>query len=250
MLILYFSGVGVTEEVAKLIKHHMSGIYAIEMNSVEEMNNCSIDDYDALIIGTPVYHAAPAKILIDYFSNIKPLAKDIPAFIYNTRALCSCNTNRILSMKIRHKNIITAMDRSYRGPATDGVLLLPFVGRFWEYEKDLEYKIKNDCNLFSKQLEEKKIERIIPSFSVSSIINAPNKLAGTFTAFRIYLHEDKCIKCGKCIKNCPYNAFGINHNGYPKFMRESCENCYRCIHHCPSKALSLNKRNTYKQLLG
>lgn len=251
ILILYFSGVGVTKKIAELMKRHLSKNHTIELHSIEEHFDCNINlnCYDALIIGTPVYHAAPAKTLIDYFNIIDPLTKTTPAFIYNTRALYSCNTNRILAKQIKRKNIITVMDRKYRGPATDGTLLLPFVRRFWKYEKTLEDKIMYDCNLFLQQLNNRKVEENFPPFAFSGILNAPNKLAGTFITFRIYLHKDKCMKCGKCIQNCPYNAFSISSNNYPEFLRENCKNCFRCIHHCPSKALSLSKKNTYKKLL-
>ena len=39
-------------------------------------------------------------------------------------------------------------------------------------------------------------------------------MLGKSITFPIYLHREKCIKCGKCQKKCPMNAINTN-NGYP-----------------------------------
>lgn len=251
ILILYFSGAGATKKIAELIQIYLSRSQECiaDLFSIENHTAFNMNDYDALIIGTPVYHAAPAHIVRDYFNNLSPLVKAIPAFIYNTRALWSCNTNRILSKQIRGKNIITIVDREYRSPASDGVLIVPFIRRFFKFERNLSHKIGLDCTKFLKLLSNSHFDGYIPRFRFSSIINAPDKLAGQLTTFRIYLHKDKCIKCGICIENCPHYALEKGDFGYPIFSIKKCENCYRCIHHCPGKALSLSKYKAPKELL-
>ena len=249
ILILYFSGAGSTKKVAGLMYNFLSQICKTDMFSIENKNDFNINDYDALIIGTPVYHAAPSHVVTDYFRNINPLDKRTLAFIYNTRATWSCNTNRILAKQLKEKNIITVMDKEYRSPASDGSLITPFIRRFFEFEKDLQKKIHSNCIMFFNLLQKDITQGYIPHFRFSSIINAPNKLAGQLTTFKIHLHPDKCIQCGKCIQNCPHNALKKDGRGYPVFIKKSCENCYRCIHHCPAKALSLSKRKAPKKLL-
>jgi len=249
ILILYFSGTGATKKVAKLMYSFLSKICTTDIFSIENHTDFDINDYDALIIGTPVYHAAPSYVATDYFDSLSPLVKTTPAFIYNTRATWSCNTNRILAKQIQGKNIITIMDKDYRSPASDGSLIVPFIQRFFEFEKNLKQKINLDCNAFLKLLKKGAPQGYIPRFRFSSVINAPNKLAGQLTTFKIHLHREKCNKCGKCIDNCPHSALDKDSSGYPVFIAKNCENCYRCIHHCPQMALSLSKRNAPKKLL-
>ena len=67
---------------------------------------------------------------------------------------------------------------------------------------------------------------------------------GQLITFPIYIHKNKCIRCGKCTTGCPSGAMKIDKEGYPVFDKTKCEKCYRCIHHCPKHALSLNKRKT------
>lgn len=249
VLILYFSGVGATKKVAELMYSFISQYCTVDLFPFEKTGEYHMNKYDAFIIGTPVYHAAPSYVVRDYFDSITPLMKSTPAFIYNTRATWSCNTNRILAKQIQGKNIITIIDKDYRSPASDGSLIAPFIQRFFEFEGNLQQKITLDCTAFLKLLQKETTQGYIPRFRVSSVINAPNKLAGQLITFKIHLHRDKCNKCGTCRESCPHNALGKDNSGYPVFIAKNCENCYRCIHHCPKMALSLKKRNTPKKVL-
>ena len=249
ILILYFSGVGATKKVAEIMYSQVSPNCKADIFSVENKDIANIENYNALIIGTPVYHAAPAKALMSYINTMPRLSKKTPVFIYSTRGLCSLNTHRIMAKKLQEKNIITVMDRVYRSPGSDGALLAPFVKRFFEFEKDIEKKIKRDCTDFLRLLDNKKMKGYIPKFSFGSIINAPNKAAGQLITVKIHLHRDKCVKCKLCIKHCPQKAFSTDHDNYPVLDSKLCENCYRCIHHCPKAALSLSKRRTPRKLL-
>lgn len=251
LLVLYFSGVGATKKIAELMQDYLlhTKNCTVDLYSIENLTAMDFTSYDALIIGTPVYHGAPSKIVKTYFRSLPPLRKKIPAFIFNTRALCSCNTNRLLAKLLLKKNIIPIKDRDYRTPASDGALILPFIKRFFYFEKNIYTKIHLDCMDFLEQVQTKQLYGYIPRFRFSSVINAPNKFIGQMITFKIFLHQDKCLKCGRCIENCPHYAWERSKSGYPSFNSAKCENCYRCIHHCPAKALSLSKHSTPTKLL-
>jgi len=249
ILILYFSGVGATKRVAEIMHSRISLSCNADILSVESKDIPAIQDYDALIIGTPVYHAAPAKVLMYYLDTLPRLSKKAPVFIYSTRGLCSLNTHRIMAKKLQTKNIITVMDRVYRSPGSDGTLFIPFVKRFFEFEKDIDRKINQDCSDFLRLLDGGQMKGYIPKFRLGSIINAPNKAAGLLITVKIHLHKNKCIKCGLCIKKCPHKSFRADKNGYPVLDSKKCDNCYRCVHNCPNASLSLSKRRTPKKQL-
>ena len=249
ILILYFSGAGATKRIAELMLASLRQEYKADLFSLENSTAFQIKDYDALIIGTPVHHAAPARFVTEFFDSIHPLSKAIPAFIYNTRGLYPCNTNRILAKQLKKKNIITILDKGYRSPASDVSLLIPSIKKLFEFDRNLQAKIALDCAKFVGLLQAKTPRGYIPRFRFSSILNAPNKLAGQLTTFTIYLHHDRCVKCGKCIENCPHSALEKDKSGYPVFLKKNCENCYRCIHHCPRMALSLRKRRKIDKVI-
>jgi ferredoxin len=48
-----------------------------------------------------------------------------------------------------------------------------------------------------------------------------------------------CIKCGRCISICPYNA--IEMKNWPDFDMDRCYGCWACFNRCPSKAIYTDK---------
>jgi len=249
ILILYFSGTGATKKVAQIMHMQLSQRYTVSISSIEDDAGLDINDYDALIVGTPVYHAAPPRIVTSYFEHIRPLVKALPALIYNTRGLCALNTNRILAKQLYKKKIVTIMDTAYRSPASDGSLIAPRIKRFFEFEPGLNRKVTKDCKAFVKLLQSGSLRVYIPRFQIGSLINAPNKLAGQLIRLKIHLHRGRCTKCGKCTANCPMGALSKDFSGWPVVAKNECINCYRCIHRCPCLALSLSKRKPTDRVL-
>jgi len=254
ILILYFSGNGATKFIAQNIKNILSDkkfstLCNVELYSIENINTANLNQYDAFIIGTPVYHAAPCKLIINFFETADKLDKICPTFLFNSRGLYSCNTNRILAKKILNKNFAVIKDKDYQSPASDGALIFPFINRFFKFDKNLKTKLYEHCCDFVTQVHNNSCNSYIPRFRIISIFNAPNKLLGQHSTFPIYLHEKSCIQCNKCINNCPHNSIETDLNGFPKVNSKSCENCYRCIHNCPKMALSLNKHKPPRKLI-
>lgn len=89
-----------------------------------------------------------------------------------------------------------------------------------------------------------------------------------------YIDQDKCIKCGLCAKNCPYNAIihherpcaqacGMNaissdENGRADIDYELCVSCGMCLVNCPFGAISdksqiyqlINSINAKEEVIG
>lgn len=220
------------------------------MHSIEEISSeFDLNKYDAFIIGYPIHHTHPPMRLLKFIESIRPLEKEKPAFIFNTRGLYSANSQRILAKQLYIKNIKIIMDKEYRSPASDVSLLAPYIGFVWKFEKRINEKIDCHSIQFADKIAGGKHQYYIPRFRIYSILNAPNKFVGHHITFPIYLHKEKCVKCAKCAINCPANAQVIGKSQYPVFHKENCEKCYRCIHGCPSYALSLKKQKAPKRVI-
>lgn len=245
--IIYFSGVGNTKYVASLIFNSLKSIHNVEIFSIEKLPcDFDINNYERVVIGFPTIHSAPVKPIMEFISHLQPGKKKIPIFIFTTCGLYSMNTLRIFAVKCYEKNLIPVMNKSYRCAATDGILLAPFVNMWFYHEKGLDERVNRD-SLYFTSLNTYKPN--IPRLKLYGIINYPNKWLGQHFRIKIYLHNDKCIKCGRCIKNCPTKAFQKNDQEYLTCNTNKCINCYRCIHHCPQLALSLSKRKTPQKTL-
>lgn len=245
ILILYHSGVGNTKRVAKLIESNLKKHVEVECLSIEHLpKSMDYTVYSGLVIGFPTIHTHPTKRMIQFIEHLESHKKPLPVYIFTTYGLYTANTLRILGKACLKKNMLPVCSASYRAPATDGVLLAPQIRFFRKSSRNLSKKIRYDCDMFLTKVMTQDLTIHIPRFKLYSILNYPNKLAGHKITFPIYLHKAHCIKCGKCIKNCPGNALTIDTQQYPVFIKENCEKCYRCIHHCPKKALSLSLKKT------
>ncbi|MGL9730078.1 EFR1 family ferrodoxin [Enterococcus sp. DIV0756] len=249
ILILYFSGASSTRKIAKKMSKEFS--LPVAVHSIEHVlkKNLCMTDFSAIVIGTPVYHGEPAKILLNWIEQQEKLTKPIPVMIYSTCGLGQYNTNRILAKKLVKKNLITIYSTGYRSPSSDGTLLVTSVNLLFRFEKNIESKVHGDVQIFVDKLDKGQTQLLMPRFHFSSVLNLPNKTVGKSYTFRIYLHKEVCINCMKCKKNCPYQAIDASKANSPVINIQKCENCYRCVHHCTVQALSLSKKKRPKKQL-
>lgn len=64
------------------------------------------------------------------------------------------------------------------------------------------------------------------------------KPASYFAIMRVKCDDTKCIKCKKCLRNCPLNVDMLDNKRSRKNGTE-CILCMKCIDECPKKALHL-----------
>lgn len=250
ILILYFSGVGNTRMVAEQYYKRWEVMHICDLYPINKVPvNLDISQYGCIVLGTPTYHATPAKPILDYLDKLTPLSKPLPAFLFTTCGLYPANTLRILACICREKNIVTIMSQSYRCAATDGMLLAPSMKLWFKHEKHLQQKINRDAVTFLTYIEQPSLKERMPRFRIHGIFNYPNKILGKHYHPVIYLHNVRCIQCGKCILNCPIQCITKAYDGSPVINSDQCINCYRCVHHCPSIALSLSPKKTLQKTM-
>jgi nitroreductase/NAD-dependent dihydropyrimidine dehydrogenase PreA subunit len=56
------------------------------------------------------------------------------------------------------------------------------------------------------------------------------------------IDREECNQCGLCIKNCPFQAFETDEDGFPKLKEEyACFSCYNCMVACSVGAVSIGE---------
>ncbi len=54
------------------------------------------------------------------------------------------------------------------------------------------------------------------------------------------LNEERCIKCGKCIADCPPKCMVMEEGSFPSITDEAkCKRCQHCLAVCPTAAISI-----------
>ena len=64
------------------------------------------------------------------------------------------------------------------------------------------------------------------------------------------INEDKCTKCGLCVKECPENAMFQPPGKFPKIFQKMCIGCKKCQLVCPFKAIDDGERTIGKIVFG
>ncbi|GFZ30056.1 nitroreductase [Clostridium zeae] len=57
----------------------------------------------------------------------------------------------------------------------------------------------------------------------------------------ITLNQEKCIKCGMCVKECPTNVIKMEENGPKEINPDACLACGHCVAVCPKEAIDNKK---------
>ena len=48
-----------------------------------------------------------------------------------------------------------------------------------------------------------------PKYKWYGLLNYPNKWIGQYFHFKIFHHKRHCVRCNKCVTNCPYMALSL-----------------------------------------
>ena len=108
--ILYFSASGNTKKFAQAISTSLD----LPMFNVEEVEPQIVNDYDIIIIGTPVHGMLPAKVLSSFVKKL-PIITDKKAIIFSTYAIRKGSANKSLQKQLDEKGFTTILDTSKRG---------------------------------------------------------------------------------------------------------------------------------------
>lgn len=242
LIVIYHSGAGSTKYIAELFYNALKKCgHSADISAVERCRDVNFEHYDGAVIGFPTYHASPSPSISKFIQSIPAAKNNLPVYLFTTCGWYSANSLRILAKSCLKKNLVTVGSRSFRAPASDGVLLIPQCKGFMKFEKNITHKVeqcaKNAAELFAAG----EVKLNLPRWKFYSLLNYPNKLAGQYLYKpKIYVNNDVCVKCGKCVSDCANGCISLV-NGRIILNQTACEHCYRCIHHCPKGALSLNK---------
>ncbi len=242
-MILYFSGTGNSEYIAK----RMAKILNEEcIDLFERIRN---KDYSTIvcdrlraIVCAPTYAWRIPHILTDYLKKT-PLRLCADLYFLMTCGDDIGNAEKYL------KKLSEEMKKDYMGCA---YFRMPenYIAMFTAPNDEQasriiaksEDKINEIAKLISKNQRLPKVE-----------VNAVGKLKSGIvnTAFysicvksKDFYATDECISCGKCEKLCPLSNITMK-DGKPEWGKE-CTHCMACICKCPAKAIEYGKKSQGK----
>ena len=245
--IFYFSGTGNTELTVKkwqteAQKHNIE----CDLIKIEEHPTGEIDvsSYDKIGIGYPIHAFNAPRNIITFVKRVKKVDSPKKCFITMVSGeymnLNHSSDNKIKRM-LKRRNIFIDSEYHY---------LMPYNMIFRHTEKRAYQMFKTMNEL---------VELDVKDYLVD---NKPHKLAKHhFVGWLIWLFrieqpfapvngktfkisKKKCVKCMKCVNNCPTHNIEFV-NGKFKFHNR-CLCCTRCSFNCPTNAFSIGLLTSWK----
>ena len=238
-MILYFSATGNTEFIAKKLAAK-SGNGCIDLlPRIKNKNYKPIVSKTPFVICTPVYICEMPRFLSDYLKNV-PLkgCRDV-YFIFTSGGYAGISGNLAASLMRKKKMNYMGqaefkMPRNYVAsdmyPELDKEEILRRIEQSEKQTNKVAFQIKNRMKLRSRYV-----------FLFEKLVTLPfNPLWVKFRQpSKDFYATDKCIGCGKCVRNCPLNNITLK-NGRP-LWKNPCAHCMACIGNCPVEAIEYGK---------
>ena len=254
-VIYVFSGTGNTRLVADLYKKNLSEyettIYDVKMKKVSADSSKfefqpfpNPNEFDLIGFGHPVYGFNIPKPFDDFISLLPKLETPKKAFVFKTSGeglyINEFSSQRLIS-KMEKKGFEFVSDRHYVMPYNMIFRHTPeMVKREWLYANAY-------AKLSCREIQQGKIDKVhinpilrfwVPLVRIEWLyypLSAP---------FSLKVDMKKCVKCQKCVKNCPLN--NISFNGTKFEFGYNCTMCTCCSFGCPTSAISIGILNGWK----
>lgn len=231
--IIYFSGTGNTEKVANLYldEFEKHGIKC-DLFSLPIKTAVDFSAYDLLGVGYPVHAFNTPEIVLSFIKAIQktPLKS---AFIFKTSGE-PLKLNDVSSLKL-----IKLLSKKGYSVMQEHHYIMPYdiIFRHSDYMADKMWKtavalVRINCKeILDGTPNRKKKFFLGGTFAFLMSIEHPGaRLNGRF-----YKVKSSCIKCGKCIKNCPTE--NITEQDGKIVFGKKCIMCTRCAFFCPTDSI-------------
>lgn len=258
-LILYFSGTGNTELIAKEIANRLEGKNkSVELVSIENKEQVKNLDLGKKIIGFayPIYKFTYPDIFQHTLELVNQKAKNNKYFQFSTYTRFQSNSFTDFSKKLNPDKFHLIAEKAFKAPSC-GIASKKDPDDY-EYKSVMFFEddihIKLDAfvsDILAASSIKKKARRISPFDKLKKGIVKDIEI----TKYPyLSINKDLCTSCGLCAKNCPEQNL-IQDSQSKKIHivdHVNCLHCLRCMHHCPVNAINFgsltegNNQYTFK----
>ncbi len=255
---LYFSGTGNTDYLA----HYLAGKLAhlpveVELRSVERQPAETVDGFDVLAAGFPVYGCEAPPFFQAYLEQLAS-GQGRGAFAFCTMGAWAGNAVRRALQQLARRGYVPMGGGGELMPGSDG---LAFVGKdSWmaraAQRKDFD-RLKAADRLATRMVEV--LSGLLDGAPVPGFRQLlPARLGGIlFDRLWALLYDsigrrlrsrfwadERCVGCGLCARICPVDNVELREEH--SYFGERCMLCMRCIHACPQEAIQIGRATVDK----
>lgn len=243
--IVYFSGTGNTEFVAKAIKNEFAQKDVL-CDTYEITKNTGFEDkYDFYVFGGPIY----AEMLPDFFTdwvkkNITK-GKGRKCIVFSTQANKVASGPAVLAKDLRKIGFEVVIEDCIVMPNNYYLVL------FKKFTEERVNEAVNNAKERAKVIVDKFLnnEKQLRNVKGREIWGKPTfwlfvRWSKKWAKKALSVDMNKCTRCGFCQKACPVKNIEVSSDKVIFF--ENCSSCQRCVHKCPKNAF-LHKNKIVEQ---
>lgn len=248
VLLISFSGSGHTTICGEFIKKHFIELghecdyYQIKHDVPFEYN---LDDYDMIGFGYPIHAFNAPEAFVKFVKKLPKLENKKKYFIFKVSGepFAPNNASSYHSyLKLKRRNFELYAEKHF---------LMPYNIMFRYKDsiaKQMYLYLEALTKAFVLEILNDKPEKIwyAPWHVVWSFLLRIEWIAPKLNAPFIRVKEDKCLKCNKCVNECPCGAFFINDKNKFRVKSSKCAMCMRCAMNCPADAIRYGFMNPWK----
>lgn len=234
-MVLFFSGTGNTEYIAKLIAEGLDDECVDLFDRLRTNDKSPLYSEKTYIICAPIYVCEMPLFLIKYLKSIAFNGNNKVYFVFTSGGYCG-------SAKVQAKLFSKKKNLKLLG-CVEFVMPRNYVANnrySMDDEKVIHSKISKATKKVKLVVEAIKYKKMLKTRHVwlfETLIIAP--FAPLWTKYKLvakkFYTTDECVGCRICEKVCPLNNIKVV-NRKPEWG-ESCTHCMACISKCPKYAI-------------
>ena len=239
---VYFSQGGTTARVAESIATGLRAAeYQVDQCNMKDERPPSLDGYDLLGIGSPVYYYRPPFNVMDYVNSLPDL-NGLPAFAFVLHGTYRGDAGNAIRRALARKG---ADEMGYfHCHGADYALLYLKVGYLFSPDHPTAEEMAQ-AEAFGQQVAAhvagKQYLRPKDDRPPSMVYRLERFLTNRWLARQVYsrlfkVDAKNCTACGVCAKLCPTGNITEDQNGRPVWGRD-CLLCLTCELKCPEEAI-------------
>lgn len=240
--IVFFSQSGNTRKVANALAEQFTKEgHSVSCCTLKEVNTGVLIESDCIGIGSPTFESH-APVLVKDFIKSLPFLGGKRGFVFATGSGAAGSVISDMATLMKRKEVsvigsfLTAGEMYHPAPCIIGK------AKNRPNAQDLQ-KAKSFASTLSQHLKSGSKERsyngLQPRWGVYTIVG---KICSFESLIRLLVPKPKldkrrCVRCGRCKKECPVNNIDMITT---PLLKEKCIRCYRCLNVCKNSSYSVN----------
>ena len=248
VLLISFSGSGNTTLCGEFLKKHFIDLgHTCDHYSFKHDKDFSYDlnEYDLIGFGYPIHAFNVPEAFCKFIKKLPKLNSKKKIFIFKVSGEPFCFNNASsyhIYKKLKRRNFDLYAEKHF---------LMPYNIMFRYKDsiaKQMYLYLDSLTKAFILEMLNDEPEKIwyAPWHVVLSFILRIEWIAPKLNAPFVKINKTKCVKCNKCINECPCGAIYINKKDSIRVKGSKCAMCMRCAMNCSKDAIKYGFMNPWK----